>query len=243
MTLYMKPASDAPAASRKVKKQKIKVLLADDHPFIRAGVRTFLLKHDQFEIVGEASSGSEAIHRAKEVSPDVVVMDFSMPGGNGLEATARLREVCPEARVLILTIQEQKEFATELVQSGAKGCLRKDTTPGELVSAIERIHSGETSFLPETAQQFFSDYVRSGGRMEDPSPQRLSRREQEVLGGIVEGMANKEIADHLQIKTRTVEKHRQRLMKKLKIHKATELVKYAITRGFVGLKPITDKPG
>src|SRR5437016_11351352 len=139
----MKPASSASAPSRKGKKQKIKVLLADDHPFIRAGVRTFLLKHDQFEIVGEASNGPEAIHRAKEVSPDVIVMDLSMPGGNGLEATERLREVCPQARVLILTIQEQKEFASELIQSGAKGCLRKDTSPAELVSAIERVHKGE----------------------------------------------------------------------------------------------------
>ena len=232
----MKLAPLAPAVSRKGKKQKIKVLLADDHPFIRAGVRTFLLKHDQFEIVGEASSGPEAIHRARELSPDVIVMDFSMPGGNGLEATMRLREVCPEARVLILTIQEQKEFASELVQSGAKGCLRKDTSPGELVSAIERIHNGETSFLPETAQAFFKDYVQNGGKLEHAAPQKLSPREREVLGGIVEGMANKEIADRLQIRTRTVEKHRQRLMKKLNVHKATELVKYAITRGFVSLK-------
>src|SRR5438477_2770697 len=108
----MKVATLSNTSSRKEKKPRIKVLLADDHPFIRAGVRTFLLKHDHFEIVGEASSGPEAIHRAKEVSPDVVVMDFSMPGGNGLEATMRLREVCPEARVLILTIQEQKEFAS-----------------------------------------------------------------------------------------------------------------------------------
>src|SRR5436309_15997901 len=105
--------------TRKEKKSRIKVLLADDHPFIRAGVRSFLLKHDQIEVVGEASNGPEAIAQATQLSPDVIIMDLEMPGGDGMEATQRLREICPNSRVLILSMQQQRE--PELIQSGAKG--------------------------------------------------------------------------------------------------------------------------
>jgi DNA-binding NarL/FixJ family response regulator len=231
----MRLATILPPSSRKEKKSRIKVLLTDDHPFIRAGVRCFLLKHEQFEVVGEASNGPEAIAQARELSPDVVVMDLEMPGGDGLEATERLREICPRSRVLILSMKEQKDLDRNLIQSGAKGYLRKDASPLELVSALEAIHRGETCFRPEVAQAFFNHYVLSGGKLENSSPKRLSPREQEVLNGIVEGLANKEIADRMQIRTRTVEKHRQRMMSKLKVHKATELVKYALTRGFVTL--------
>lgn len=233
----MKPATGPSVVPvRKDKRPKIKVLLADDHPFVRAGVRCFLLQQPHVEIVGEAANGPEAIIQAQDVLPDIVLMDLEMPGGGGLEATQRLREVCPQSRVLILTMQEQEDLDRELIQCGAKGYLRKDTPPGDLLSAIELIHGGETFFKPEVAQAFFKQYVLSGGKLENPSPKRLSPREHEVLTGIVEGMANKEIADRLQIRLRTVEKHRQRMMAKLNIHKATELVKYAITRGFVPLK-------
>ena len=214
---------------------KIKVLLADDHPFVRAGVRSCLLKYEQFQVVGEASSGGEAIAQAREFLPDVVVMDLSMPGIDGLQATSSLREVCPQSRVLFLTLHQKQEFVREMIQSGARGYLAKDTSPLELVSAIERIHRGETVFMPEVAQSFFNDYVLSGGKLEDAPPKKLSPRENQVLTGIVEGLANKEIADRMQIRIRTVEKHRQRMMNKLRIHKATELVKFAITRGMVNL--------
>src|SRR5438270_14053128 len=145
-------------------KLKIKVLLVDDHPLVLAGVRSSLLKHDRFEIVGEAASGPEAIDRAKEFSPDVVVMDISMPGMNGLEATKCLRAICPQTKVLILTVHEKKEFVREMIQSGAQGCIRKNTSPAEFVSAIERISRGETFFMPDVAQAFFNEYVLSGGK-------------------------------------------------------------------------------
>src|SRR6266550_4163293 len=138
---------------------KIRVLLADDHPVIREGVRSVLLRHDRFEVIGEAGSGQEAITQAKEFSPDVIVMDLAMPGVDGLEATRCLREICPETRVLILTIHEKKEFVREVIQSGARGYLRKDSSPAELISAIERVHEGETVFMPEVAQAFFQHYV------------------------------------------------------------------------------------
>jgi len=216
-------------------KLKIKVLLVDDHPLVLEGVRSSLLKHDRFEIVGEACSGPEAIDRARKFSPDVVVMDITMPGMNGLETTKCLQTICPQTKVLILTVHEKAEFVREMVQSGARGYIRKSTSPIEFASAIESIHRGELFFKPDVAQDFFKEYVLNGGKVEDKSPKRLSKREHEVLSLIVEGLANKEIADRFKLSVRTVEKHRQRIMKKLGIHKATELVKYAITRGFVNL--------
>ena len=128
------------------KKLKIRVLLVDDHPLVLEGVRSSLLKHDRFEIVGEASSGPEAIHRARESSPDVVVMDFTMPGMNGLEATTCLRSVCPETKVLILTVHEKAEFVREMIHSGARGYIRKSTSPAEFISAIECVHRIRAAF-------------------------------------------------------------------------------------------------
>ena len=216
-------------------KLKIRVLLVDDHPLVLAGVRSSLLKYDRFEIVGEAASGPEAINRAKECLPDVVVMDITMPGMNGLEATKCLRAICPQTKVLILTVHEKKEFIREMIQAGARGYVRKNTPPSDLVSAIEAVYCGEVFFMPDVAQAFFTEYVLNAGKMDDASPKRLSKREHEVLSLIVDGLANKDIADRLQLSVRTAEKHRQRIMEKLGIHRATELVKFAITRGFVNL--------
>ncbi|MDB6033251.1 MAG: two component LuxR family transcriptional regulator [Verrucomicrobiales bacterium] len=213
--------------------RKIKVFLVDDHPVVREGVRSCLRHYEQVEVVGEAASGHEAIDRAKEFAPDIILMDVTMPGMNGLEATKCLRAICPDSRVLIFTVHEKKEFVREMIQSGARGYIRKNTSPMELVSAIEKLHRGETFFMPDVAQAFFEEYVLSGGRMEET--RELSDRETEVLTWIVAGLANKEIADRLTLSVRTVEKHRQKIMQKLGIHKATELVKYAITRGLVSL--------
>ncbi len=215
------------------RKSKIKVFLVDDHPVVREGVRSCLRKYEQVEVVGEAASGHEAIDLAKDSSPDIVLMDISMPGMNGLEATKCLKAICPDTRVLIFTVHEKKEFVREMIQSGARGYIRKNTSPMELVSAIEKIHRGETVFMPDVAQAFFEDYVLNGGKVEEA--RELSDREQEVLQLIVSGLANKEMAERLTLSVRTVEKHRQKIMQKLGIHKATELVRFAITRGMVSL--------
>jgi DNA-binding NarL/FixJ family response regulator len=219
-------------------KVKIRVLLVDDHPLVREGVRSSLRKHDRFEIVGEASSGLDAIKQAKASSPDVVVMDFTMPGMNGLETTSCLRVACPQTKVLILTVHEKIEFVREIIQSGARGYVRKSTTPSEFVSAIECVHRGELFFKPDVAEAFFREYVMNEGKMENASSKQLSKREHEVLSSIVEGLANKEIAHRFHLSVRTVEKHRQRIMKKLGVHKATELVKFAITRGVVNMNTL-----
>ena len=214
-------------------KSRIRVLLVDDHPLVREGVRSSLRKHERFEIVGEAANGLDAIKQARQFLPDVVVMDFTMPGMSGLEATTCLRNACPETKVLILTVHEKTEFVREMIQSGARGYIRKSTTPAEFVSAIECVHGGGLFFKPEIAEAFFKEYVLNGGKLENSIPRQLSKREHQVLTSVVDGMANKEIAHRLELSVRTVEKHRQKIMNKLGIHKATELVKFAITRGVV----------
>ena len=220
---------------------KIKVLLVDDHPFVLEGIKSCLLKQPGFKLVGEAGNGQEAIEKTQALSPDVVVMDITMPSLNGLEATRRLREVSPNTKVLILTVHEKREFVSEIIQSGARGYVRKNTSPVELVRAIEAVHRGEAFFAPDVAQAFFEDYVQAEGRLDKSGARKLSDREREVLILIAEGLSNKEIADRLSVSVRTAEKHRQSVMNKLGVHKATELVKFAITHGLVNLNP-TDQP-
>lgn len=217
------------------KKVKIKVLPVDDHPVVVEGVRSCLRAHAQFEVVGVASSGEDALAKAKKLTPDVILMDVNMPGLDGLETTRQLRQACPKSKVLMFAGREDNDAVGEMIQCGAKGCIRKSATATELVSAIERVHRGETFFSADVAQMFFEDYVKRGGRAQESVTKRISERERQVLHLIVEGAANKEAADTLQISVRTVEKHRQRIMKKLGVHKATELVRFAITKGIVNV--------
>jgi DNA-binding NarL/FixJ family response regulator len=201
------------------------------------GVRSCLRAHAQFDVVGVATGGEEAVLKAKRLSPDVILMDMMMPGMDGMEATRQLRAACPRAKVLMFAGSEVNDAVGGMIQCGAKGCIRKSASATELAEAIERVHRGETFFAPDVAQTFFDDYVRRGGKTHESATKRISERERQVLHLIVEGAANKEAADTLHISVRTVEKHRQRIMKKLGVHKATELVRFAITKGLVNFSP------
>lgn len=125
---------------------RIRILLVDDHPFVVEAVKTCLNRHARFEVIGEAANGTEAVRKARELAPDIVLMDIAMPGMNGLEATRCLREVCPQTRVLILTVHEKRELIVELMRSGARGCVRKNVSPAELIEAIHRVHEGDLVF-------------------------------------------------------------------------------------------------
>lgn len=214
---------------------KIKVLLVDDHLYVREGVRACLGRHPNFEVVGEASTGQEAIVKVKTLSPDVVVMNISLPGMDGLEATRCLRDFFPKVPVLILTDLRRKDLVKDVVQSGARGYLSQSAPPDELVTAIEGVHRDGTFFAPDVAKTFFEEFVQNGGKLAQSSVSPLSQRERQVLGMVVDGLPNKDVAQRLQLSVRTVEKHRQRVMRKLGVRKATQMVKFAVARGWVDL--------
>jgi len=213
--------------------KKIKVLLVDDHPFVLEGIRSCLLARSEFEVVGEAAMGKDAIDKTLALHPSVVVMDISMPLMNGLEATRHLRKSCPEVKVLILTVHEKREFTSQIIEVGARGYVSKNSSPSELVRAIKAVHRGETFFTPTMTEAFLKDYVENAGRPKAAKTPELSLREREVLTLIAEGFSNKEAASVLGVSVRTVEKHRERIMDKLSLHSVVELTKYAIVNQMV----------
>jgi two-component system nitrate/nitrite response regulator NarL len=185
-------------------------------------------------IVGEAADGDEALRKARELLPDVVLMDISMPCMNGLAVTDVLRKELPQIKVLILSVHNNKEYIFRVIQAGAHGYVSKEAPPEEVVRAIESVYEGEPFFSEDIARAALSEFVTSGGRKE-PFAQ-LTIREREVLVQIAEGKSNKEIADRLGIGVRTIETHRERIMRRLNIHSVAGLTKYAIANGLISLE-------
>jgi two-component system, NarL family, nitrate/nitrite response regulator NarL len=223
--------------------QKIKVLLVDDHPFVLEGIRSCLASREQIEVVGEANNGQTAVEMAVRLLPDVVVMDITMPIMNGLEATSHLRRLAPNAKVLILSMHQTREFASEVVAVGARGYLSKNTSPAELVKAIETIAGGETYYSANLAKAFLKDFIANDGK---PKPftakTELTLREREVVTLIATGLCNKEAASQLNVSVRTIEKHRERIMHKLELHGAVELTRYAIAHQLVQVDVHNETP-
>lgn len=216
-------------------KNKIKVLLVDDHPVVRKGIVSCLANQENLQIVGEAANGDEALLKVRELAPDIVLMDINMPGKNGLEVTEILRKESPRTRVLILSMHGTREYVMRIVKAGARGYVLKDAPTEELIRAIEAVKAGEAFFSPSVARMALNQYVTEADK-NDPLT-RLSTREREVLVEIAEGKSNKEIAMRLNIGVRTVETHRERIMRKLDIHSVAGLTKFAITHGMVSLDP------
>jgi two-component system, NarL family, nitrate/nitrite response regulator NarL len=223
--------------------QPITVLLVDDHPFVLEGIRSCLQARSQFQIVGEAGNGREAIEKVRELKPNVVVMDISMPVMNGLEATRHLGKTNPEVKVLVLTMHEKREFTSQIIDSGARGYVSKNTSPHELVRAIETVYQGETFFSPVVTEAFLKEYLENAGKPKPIKGPELSLREREVLTLIAEGFSNKEAGGLLGVSVRTVEKHRERIMNKLGLHSVVDLTKYAIANQMVHVTSATaDRP-
>ena len=216
------------------KKTKIKVLIVDDHPVVRKGLWSCLSTKDNLKIVGEAVDGDDAIHKAKELLPDIVLMDLHMPKKDGLEVTDTLRKEAPQVKVLILSMQGTRDAVLRIIKAGARGYVLKDSPTDELVRAIESVQAGEAFFSPPVAQIALNQYVTESDKG-DPLT-KLSEREREVLGLIAEGKSNKEIAMLLGIGVRTTETHRERIMRKLDIHSVAGLTKFAISHGLVSLE-------
>ncbi len=213
---------------------KIRVLIVDDHALIRAGLKALLGAEEDMDAIGEASNGFEAVEKAVQEKPDVVLMDVSMPGSDGLDATARIKKAAPDAKVLALTMHESEEYFFPMLQAGASGYVLKDAEPGELATAVREVHQGNVYLSPLVTKSLLSGYLQaSANRQNDDEYNLLTEREREVLPLAAQGMTNREIASELYLSVRTVEKHRASMMAKLELRNRTELVRYAISRGLV----------
>lgn len=215
------------------KKQIIKVLVADDHPVVRRGLQTCLARQPRIKVVGEAADGDEALRKTLELLPHVVLMDISMPGMNGLAVTEQLRKEAPDVKVLIISMHKNKDAIFRVIQAGAHGYVSKEAPPEELLRAIESVYEGGAYFSEEIARAALAEFVKNGGKKEPFA--RLTSREREVLVAIAEGKSNKEIADKLGIGVRTIETHRERIMRRLNIHSVAGLTRYAIANGLITL--------
>lgn len=207
-------------------RDKISILLVDDHVLVRRGFRRIIEDEAHMTVVGEAIDGNEAIQLAQELRPTVVVMDCALPGMNGLLATRRILEVAPEILVLMLSMHSEETWVRQAIEAGARGYLLKNILDLELVDAIERVAAGEIVIDPQVSQSSALKGERNCG---------LSAREVEILQLIVDGKSNKEAAAHLGLSINTVAVHRANIMETLRIHKTAELVVYAIRNGLVKL--------
>lgn len=212
---------------------RTRLLVVDDHAMMRDGIRALLSLNDDMEVVGEASEGKEALEKAQELLPDVVIMDIAMPGMDGLEATRRLRKKMPQIKVLILTQHDNKEYVLSVIKAGASGYVPKRALGSELVSAIRTVQKGDSFLHPSAAAALIEDYLHQS-REGDPYD-HLTAREREVLKLIAEGHTSREIAEMLVLSVKTVMAHRSKIMEKLDLHNRTELIKYAMRRGLVSL--------
>ncbi len=214
---------------------KIRLLLVDDHQIVRAGLRMLFQAESDMEIVGEVDTGEDALRAVGELKPDVVIMDVAMPGMSGIEATRRIKEISPDTAVLAVTMHEDEQYFFEMLNAGASGYVPKRAAPDDLVSAIRVVSQGEVFLYPSLAKYLVKDFlhrVESGGV---PAGEELTPREREVLTYIAEGYTNREIADALVISVKTVDRHRENIMRKLNLHSRVELVKYAIEKGLISM--------
>jgi DNA-binding NarL/FixJ family response regulator len=210
-------------------REKIHILLADDHAVVRQGFKMILAAQPDMEIVGEAGNGREALDLAGQLQPDVIVMDVAMPELNGIEATRRIADLSPRSRVLALSMHKDSVYVREILRAGARGYLLKDSISSDLLAAVRAIARGEGYLSPGVSDAVLNDYRR---HVTDPID-LLSSREREVLQMIAEGKTNKEIATVLNLSVYTVDAHRGRIMEKLNLHSVTVLVRFAVRAGLV----------
>ena len=205
----------------------IRILIADDHGVLRAGLRALLSAESELEVVDEASSGNEALTLAGELQPDLILLDISMPDLGGIEVTRRLKEMLPNVRVLILTVHEDESLLQEAIQAGASGYIVKRAVESELIDAIRAVWRGDLYIHPAMTRALLKEMSPSRSSNNEAPVESLTPRETDVLRLIAQGYTNRQMADMLSISVRTVESHRSNLMGKLDLHSRVELVRYA----------------
>ena len=214
--------------------KKIRILIADDHGIVRKGLRLQLEQNNDFEVVGEATEGREAVRMAEELLPDVVIMDIAMPTLNGIQATTQLVKKNPQIGVIILSMYSDETYLMRTLAAGAKGYLLKDSADVDLHRAVEVVAQGKPFFSPAIAGTLLEDYMRQlQQRGLQDSYDLLTEREKEILQLLAEGKSNKDVAGILNLSTNTVETHRTRIMQKLDLHSTADIVLYAVRKGII----------
>jgi DNA-binding NarL/FixJ family response regulator len=214
--------------------QKHRILIVDDHTLLRAGVRALLVQDPDFEVVGEAENGREAIRAVGQVAPHLVLMDLTMPQMNGMEAMTEIKRRYPEVRVLVMTLHRTEDYIHAALKAGADGYILKDATADEFRTAIHSVLAGKTYLSMDVSAKVVTGYL-GGGKPSGTSGiyDTLTHREREVLKLVAEGKSNKYVAEFLSLSVKTVEKHRSNLMAKLDLHNASGLTAYAMEKGLI----------
>lgn len=227
--------------------ETIRLMLVDDHEIVRTGLRSFLEKQSGIQVVAEASNGREALEKAGELRPEVILMDITMPEMDGLEATRRLKAACPNCHVLALTVHQDKQYFFEMLAAGASGYVTKQAAAEDLVAAIRSVALGHVYLQPALARWLLEDYRRLWAQLpvearanvtaeeQENDLAVLSQRERQVLEGVAQGLSNILIGERLGISHKTVARHRERIMNKLNLHSSTGLVKFAIRTGLIDI--------
>ena len=215
--------------------KKIRIFLVDDHAVLRSGLKLLLNAQPDMEVVDEATDGLEAINKSVRLTPDIVLMDISMPGIGGLEATKQIKAKCPKTKILVLTMHDDESYIDEFLRHGASGYVVKKAADTELTSAIRAVNRGEIALHPAVTKKLINNYlnISSSSKKRNEQHDHLSEREQQVLKLIALGHTNKEISETLFISIKTVETHRTRIMQKLNLNSRAQLVQYAIGKGIL----------
>jgi len=227
----------------------IKLMLVDDHDVVRTGLRSFLETQSGFEVIAEAKNGLQALENARERQPDIVLMDITMPDMDGIEATLQFKKLYPDCQILVLTVHADKQYFMKMLSVGASGYITKQAAADELVAAIKAVAAGHVYLQPALARWLLEDYQQLAKSVTLPTPDEtsekdkdaisldiLSERERQVLELVGEGLNNHDIGKKLGLSPKTIDRHRERIMKKLNMHSRTELVKFAIRTGLISLE-------
>ncbi len=207
----------------------MKILVADDHTLVRAGLTSLIARLPEMEVVGEAADGRQALRMVRDLQPDMVLMDIAMPGLNGLEAAERIHGIHPQTKIIILSMHASEEYVAQALKAGASGYLLKDAATSELEMALKSVAAGQFYLSPAISRQVVDNYLRGG----PTGVELLTPRQREILQLIAEGKSTRDIAETLHLSVKTVETHRAQLMERLDIHDVAGLIRYALRKGLI----------
>jgi DNA-binding NarL/FixJ family response regulator len=225
---------------------KLRILLADDHEIVRRGLASLLQRHEGWEICGEANDGREAVDKVRQLKPDVIIIDIGMPNLNGLDATRRILQEDPAAKIIVLTVTDADQVIREALDAGARGFVLKSDAARDLVSAIEALESKRMFFTPRVNELLLAGFLEKGhsiSRNHPPTLPTLTAREREITQLLAEGRSSKEAASLLNLSTKTIETHRSNIMRKLSLHSIRDLVVYAIKNKIIQIEVPPDSTG